>query len=99
MLLLSKFIKRHGMTYANRVFNEFKERLEVVEENGLDIEAVVSPKKFAVCQIEELLTRRKFPQTRIDGFVNCVDNDTFFAIGLLTSKAQLKPNEATKIYK
>jgi hypothetical protein len=99
LILLAKFLKKHGMTFMQRIFDAFKERLRVVEEKGWDLNAVVSLKQFSVLQVEELLERRKFPRTRIDGLLNCVDNNAMLAVELLTSKGQLKKDEAKKIYK
>ncbi len=47
----------------------------------------------------QLLQRRGFPQSRIDGFADVFDTDPEMGITMLSSKAQLKKAEAEKIYK
>ena len=97
--LLAKYIKRHGIMHQGQVFNKFKNQLTIARDNGYDVNDILVPRKFAMLEAMQLLSRRGFPQSRIDGFADVFDVNPEMGIGMLSSKAQLKKAEAEKIYK
>ena len=97
--ICAKYLKKHGMLYGNRVFNKFQEELGIALDHGYPIDCILQPRKFAMLEFAELLKKRGFPDSRVNGFCDVFDLDPEFGIGMLGSKAQLKSAEAEKIYK
>jgi hypothetical protein len=97
--LCAKYMKKHGMLHGSRVFDKFQEELGIALNNGYPLESILQPRKLAMLEFSELLRKRGFPDSRVDAFCDIFDLDPEFGIGMLGSKAQLKKDEAEKIYK
>ena len=98
LVLLAKFMKRHGMQYQGRVFDHFKEYLSIARDMGYDEESILQPRRFSMLEAMTLLKRRGYPDSRVSGFCDIFDVNPSYALGMLGSKAQLKKAEADKIY-
>lgn len=98
LIVLAKFMKRHGMQYQGRVFDYFKNYLSMARDAGYDEDVILQPRRFSMLEAMALLKRRGFPDSRISGFCDVFDVNPSFGLGLLGSKAQLKKDEAAKIY-
>jgi len=98
LVLLAKFMKRHGMQYQGRVFDRFKEYLSLAHDMGYDEESILQPRRFSMLEAMTLLKRRGYPDSRVSAFCDIFDLNPSVGLGLLGSKAQLKKDEADKIY-
>lgn len=98
LVLLAKFMKRHGMQYQGRVFDHFRNYLQMAKDMGYDVESILQPRKFSMLEAMTLLKRRGYPDSRVDAFCDAFDVNPAIGLSLLGSKAQLKKAEADKIY-
>lgn len=98
LVVLAKFMKRHGMQYQGRVFDHFRNYLSMARESGYPEDTILQPRRFSMLEAMALLKHRGFPDSRISGFCDVFDVNPSYGLGLLGSKAQLKKAEAEKIY-
>ena len=97
--ICASYMKKFGMQYGNRVFDYFKESLEMAKNAGYSEDVILQPRKLAMLEMSELLRKRGFPDSRISAFCDVFDGNPEFGVDLLGSKAQLKKAEAEKIYR
>lgn len=97
-VILAKYIKRHGMQYQGNVFYRFQEHYNMAVSNGYPIEDIIHPRKISMFEVMSLMSKRGFPESRINGFCDIFDLNPSFAFDMLGSKAQLKKAEAEVIY-